>query len=181
MLEPLAVALDAGQDAGHFVAKGDGCGLLQIAAADDGRIAVRFGQLGQRIRNVFQVGFNQRQAFADLQHGGCVGDVLRGGAPVAVLAQLVTAVGVDLVDHGNDGIADLLGLGFELGPVDLAELTVLDDLFSSFFGDDAQLTLHLGQCAFDVEVFGGAVLVAPDMAHSRVAEHVAEDLGVNDG
>ena len=175
------MALDAGQDAGHLVAKSNGRGLLQIAAADDGRVAVRFGQLGQRVRNIFQVGFDQRQAFTDLQHGGGVGDVLRGRAPVAVLAELVSAVGVDLVDHGNDGVADLLGLGFELGPVDLAELAVFDDLFGSFFGDDAELALHLGQRAFDVEVFGGAVLVTPDMAHGCVAEHVAEDLGVNDG
>ena len=181
LLQPLAVALDAGQDAGHLVAKSNRRGLLQIAAADDGRVAVRFGQLGQRVRNIFQVGFDQRQAFTDLQHGGGVGDVLRGRAPVAVLAELVSAVGVDLVDHGNDGVADLLGLGFELGPVDLAELAVLDDLFGSFFGDDAELALHLGQRALDVEVFGGAVLVTPDMPHSCVAEHVAEDLGVNDG
>jgi hypothetical protein len=100
---------------------------------------------------------------------------------VAVLTELVTAIGVDLVHHGNDRVANLLGLGFEFGPVDLAEFAVFDDLFGGFFGDDAELALDLGQRAFDVEVFGGTVLVAPNVAHGRVAEHVAEDLGINDG
>ena len=46
-LQAFAVALDAGQDAGHLVAEGDGCGLLQVAAADDGCVAVLARQPGE--------------------------------------------------------------------------------------------------------------------------------------
>ena len=137
LLQALAVALNAGQNAGHLVAKGDGGGLLQVAAPDDGGVAVVLCQLGQGVRDVFEVGLHQRQAFADLQHRSRVGDVLGGGAPVAVFAQLVSAVGVDLVHHGNDGVANLLGLGLEFDPVDLAGFAVFDDLVRRFLGDDA--------------------------------------------
>ena len=116
-----------------------------------------------------------------MQDGRCVGDVLRGGAPVAILAQLVFATGVDVVHHGNDGVANLLGFGFQFGPVDGAELAVLHDLIGRLLRNDAQLALYFGQCAFDVQVFGRAVLVRPDVAHGRVAEHVAENFGVDDG
>jgi len=60
-----------------------------------------------------------------LQNGGGVGDVLRGRAPVAVLAQLVPAVRIDLVDDGDDRVADLLGLGFEFCPIDLVDIAFL--------------------------------------------------------
>ena len=42
------------------------------------------------------------QRLADLQHRGGVGDVLRGGAPVAVLAELVAAQRVELRDDAED-------------------------------------------------------------------------------
>ncbi len=122
-------------------------------------------QRRQRVGDLVQVLLDQRQALAHLQHRRRVGDVLRGGAPVAVLAELVAAVGVDLVDDGDDRVADLLGLGLELDPVDLRQLAVADDLVGRLLRDDAEFALDLGQGALDVEVLGGAVLVGPDVAH----------------
>ena len=116
-----------------------------------------------------------------MQHGRCVGDVLRGRTPVAILAQFVFATGIDVVDHGNDGVTDLLGFGFQLDPVDGTEFAVLHDLFSGFLGDYSQLALYFGQCPFNVQILGGAVLVRPDVAHGRVTEHVAENFGIDDG
>ena len=175
------MAFDSRKNAGHLVAKGNGCGLLQVAAADDGRIAVVLGQLGQRGGDVLQIRFDERQAFADLQHGGRVGDVLRGGTPVAIFTQAVFAGGVDLVHHSDDGVTNGLGFGFQLGPIDLLKIAVFDDFCGGLGRDDAQLALHLGQGAFDVQVFGGAVFVRPNLAHGGIAEDVAENFAVNDG
>ena len=92
-------------------------------------------QPGERRGNVLQIGFDQRQALADLQHGCRVGDDLRGRAPVSVLARLVPAIYIDLVDDGDDGVADLLGLGLEFGPVDLVDSAVFDDVVGGFLRD----------------------------------------------
>jgi hypothetical protein len=67
-----------------------------------------------------------------------------------------------------------------LGPVNLLEIAVLDDLVGGLLRDQAQLALHLGERTLDVEVLGGAVFVRPDLAHFGVAEHVAEYSGIND-
>ena len=181
LFEPFPMPFDAGQDARHLVAEGDRRCLLQVGAADDRRVAVLAGQRRQRSGNVGQVALDQRQPFAHLQHGGGVGDVLGGCAPMAVLAELVLAVGVDLVHHRDDRVADLFGLGLELGPVDLRQLAVADDLVGRMLRDHAQRSLHFRQRAFDVQVLRGAVFVRPDAAHLGVAEHVAEDGRVDDG
>ena len=75
----------------------------------------------------------------------------------------------------------MLGLGFEFDPVYLVKLAVFNDFVSRFLRNDAQLALHFGQGTFDVEVFCGAVFVRPNLAHGGIAEHVAENFGVNDG
>ena len=92
------------------------------------------------------------QGLADLQHGGGVGDVLRGGAPVARTRRAVAAELVDLGDHAEDRVADALGLLAQLGQVDLVEVAVADDLLGGLGRDQPELALHLGQRGFDVEV-----------------------------
>jgi hypothetical protein len=52
---------------------------------------------------------------------------------------------------------------------------VADDLVGRLLRDQAQAALHLGQRALDVQVLGGAVLVAPHLAHRVAAEDALED------
>ena len=136
----------------HLVAERDGDGLLQVAATDHRGVPVLAGEARQTGRDRGQLVVDQVERLPDLQHRGGVGDVLGRGAPVAVLAEAVTAEGVELVDHGDDRIADALGLPAQLDHVDLVEAAVADDLVGRLLRDDAELPLHLGQGGLDVEV-----------------------------
>ena len=65
--------------------------MLQIAAAGHRRIAVAPGQIGERAGDRLHVLFDELERVADLQDHGGVGDVLRGGAPVAPFAETLGA------------------------------------------------------------------------------------------
>ena len=84
--------------------------LLQVAAARHRRIAVAPRQIGERRGDGLHVLFDQVERGADLQDRGGVGDVLRGGAPMAPFAQPVGAQVDDLLHHAQNRIADALGL-----------------------------------------------------------------------
>ena len=66
LCQALLVAQHGREQPGHLVAKGHGNGLLQIAAAHHGRVAVLSGQLGQRAHDGRHFGLHQAQGFADL-------------------------------------------------------------------------------------------------------------------
>ena len=72
---------------------------------------------GERRLDGRQIGLDERQRVADLQHRGGVHDVLGGGAPVHVAAGIAALLG-ELVHDADDRIADEVGLGLELGEVD---------------------------------------------------------------
>ena len=137
--------------------------------------------LGHRRGDRRELALDDRQPLADLQHGRGVGDVLRGRAPVAVLAELVAAQRVELRDDAEDRVADALGLLAQLGHVDLVEPAVADDLVGRFLRNQAEAALDLGQRGFDVEVLLRAVLVGPDLAHLVAGEDALEDGRVDDG
>ena len=80
------MAIERGQNDCHLEAEGDGNGLLQIAAARHGRVAVTSGQSGERFADGFEIVIDQSKAFANLEDGGRIGDVLRGGAPMSPFA-----------------------------------------------------------------------------------------------
>ncbi len=109
-LQALLVAFEGGEQRRHLVAEGDRHRLLQIAAAGHRRVAVFAGETGERVGDRVDVGFDQGQRLADLQHGGGVGHVLRGGAPMAPLAEPVAAERDELLHHRQHRIADALGL-----------------------------------------------------------------------
>ena len=67
-------------------------------------------------------------AGADLHDGRGVGDVLRGGAPVAPFAEPLVAERHDLLHHAEDRIADALGGGLQLGEVDVLDPALAHDL-----------------------------------------------------
>ena len=64
-----------------------------------------------------QIGLDERQRVPHLQDRGGVHDVLGGGAPMHIAACLAALLG-ELVHDADDGIADEIGLGLELGDVD---------------------------------------------------------------
>ncbi len=173
--------LDRGEKPGHLVAEGHGNGLLQVAAPDHRRIAMAARELGHRSRDRGEVVLDEREALADLQHRGGVGDVLSGGAPMAPFAQAVGAQLHQLLDHAQHRVADALGLRAQLLQVDHLEPAVAHDLRRRLCGDDAEPGLDARQSRLDVEIFARAVLVGPHLAHGLGAEEVAEDGGVNDG
>ena len=91
--------------------KVNGIACCRVAAADHRRIAIAARQLRQGVRNGLQIGVDQVEPLAYQHHGGGVGDVLRGRAPVAILAELVAAQRVDLRHDAENRVADPLGLG----------------------------------------------------------------------
>ena len=179
--QALAMTFDRAQKARHLVAEGHRNGLLQVAAADHRRETVRLRMLGHGRRDRSQLALDDGETFADLQHRGGVGDVLRRRTPMAVLAELVPAERVELRDNAEDRIADALGLLAQLGHVNLVEATVADDFVGRFLGDQADPALDFGQRGFDVEVLLGAVLVGPHLTHLVTGEDALEDGGVDDG
>ena len=126
-----------------------------------------------------EVGFDQRQRLADLHHGRDVGDVLRGRAPVAPFAKPVAAQRDELLHHRQHRIADALGLGFELGEIDLGDVAVLADLLGGLLGNDAEPRLRPRQARLEIEIFLDAVLVGKDPPHRLGREDVAEDGGID--
>jgi hypothetical protein len=78
---------------------------------------------------------------------------------MAVLAELVAAKRIQLRDHTQDGIADPLCLRAEFVHIDLVDIAVAGDLVRSLLRNDAQAALHDRKRLFDLQVFGGAVLV----------------------
>ena len=175
------MAFDRGEQLGHLEAEGDRNRLLQVASRDHRRVAVPLREIGERGRDGAQIVVDELERLAHLQHRRGVGNVLRGRAPVAVLAKLVAAQRVQLRDHTQDRIANALGLLLELAHVDLVDRAVLHDLVGRFLGDDAEATLDSCKRAFDVQIPLRPVLVGPHVAHGLGAEDVAEDGGVDDG
>ena len=169
------MALETREDGGHLETEGQRYGLLQIAASDHRCVAIAARQFRQRVRNGLQVGVDQVEPLAYQHHGGGVGDVLRGRAPVTVFAELVAAQRIDLRHDAQYRVADALRLGAQLGHVDLADIAIAHDLLCGLRRDDAEAALHDRQRLFDFDVFRRAVLVGPDAAHRVGAEDVSED------
>ena len=89
--QPFAVALHRGEQRRGLEAEGQRHGLLQVAAARHRGVAVAPRKLGERRGDRLHVLFHQFERGADLHDRGGVGDVLRGGAPMAPLAEPVGA------------------------------------------------------------------------------------------
>ena len=128
-----------------------------------------------------QIGLDQHQRVAHLQHRRGVGDVLRRGAPMAPLAKPALAQRHELLHHRQHRIADALGLGFQFRDVEAVGTAVAHDLGGGRLGNDAKPRLHAGQRRLDVEIELHAALVGEDAPHRLGAEDVAEDSGVEGG
>ncbi len=132
-------------------------------------------KLREQIRDRRHVPLDEQERVADLQHGRGVGDVLRGGAPVAPLAEAVGAQRHDLLHHAEHGIADPLRLQLELGEIDVLDLALPLDLLRGARRDDPEPRLDARQRRLDLEIIFGPRLVGEYPAHLRRAEDVLED------
>jgi hypothetical protein len=169
------VPVEGGEPGRRLVAEGDRHGLLEVAAAGHRGVAVAFGKRGQRIGDRDDVGFDEVERFADLQDGGGVGDVLGGGAPVAPFAQAVAAQRDELLHHGEDRVADPLGLRLELGEVIFPCVAVPADFLRGLLRNDAEPRLGARERRLDVEIFLDPVFVGEDPPHRLGGKDVAED------
>jgi hypothetical protein len=98
---------------------------------------------------------------------------------MAVLAGIPPAQMRNLVDEAEHRVADrqrLLGVGLEVDTLDLAHAT---DLIGRVLRDQADFGLGAGKRRLPVEIFLGAELVRPDLAHGGRAENIAEDQTVD--
>ena len=129
----------------------------------------------------FDVVLDDSERLADLQNGGGVGDVLRGGAPMRPFAEPVLAQLDELLHHRQHRIADALGRFLEFGHVDLAGVAMAHDLGGGVFRDDAEPALRARQRRLEVEIFLHAIFVRPHLAHRRRGENVAKHRGIEDG
>ena len=94
---------------------------------------------------------------------------------MAPFAKSILAESHDLLDDGEDRVADALGLRLQLGEVDVVNAALGDDFVGALGRDDAHAALHARQRRFDLQVVASASLVAEDAAHLWGAEDVAED------
>ena len=177
--EALAVARDHAEPDRRLVAERHRQGVLQVRAAGHHRVAMLLGERGERRVERGQVGLDQRQRIAHLQDSGGVHDVLGGGAPVHVAAGIAALLG-ELVHEADDGIADEVGLGLELGEVDGIGARQPPDGLRRLLGDHADAGLGGGQRHLDLDVARDRRLVAEHFAHGRRAEGIAEDVGIED-
>lgn len=131
--EAVEVPLEGGEQAGQLEAEGDGDGLLEVGARGERGALVLLGQCAQvRDDGLERLGV-QVERVAQLQGGRRVGHVLCRRAPVRVFAVLRArrrggvGGGDELLDDGQDGVADQVGVLFELWPGDGGEGAVLLD------------------------------------------------------
>ena len=125
--------------------------------------------------------FDQHQRLADLHHGGGVGDVLRGRAPMAPLAEPVAAERHQLLHDGQHRITDALGRVFSLSKSISAALQWRHDFLGGVLRNDAEPRLRPRQRRLEIEVFLHAVLVGEYPPHRLGGENVAEHGGVDQG
>jgi hypothetical protein len=91
--EPLGRALQRRQPDRGLVAEGDRQRLLQMGSPGHRRIAVQAGEIGQGAHDIGELGFDQRDRLAQLQHGRGIHDVLGGSAPVQIAAGFAEPLG----------------------------------------------------------------------------------------
>ena len=133
-------------------------------------------ELGQRRRDRRQLGVDDRQPLADLQHRRGVGDVLRRRAPVAVFAELVAAQRVELRDDAEDRIADALGLLRAACPCRSCRCrSCARSRRRPPAGMMPRRPCTMASARSMSRYLRSAVLVGPDLAHRVGAEDVAED------
>ena len=125
-----------------------------------------------------QVGFDQFEAGADLQHRRGVHDVLRRGAPMHPAPGLAGALG-ELTHQRQDRVADRLGLALEPGEIEGLRLFDnicggLRDRRSRLGRHDAGARLGPPQRRLDLGAPPEKGEFAEYRAHGRGAEHIAE-------
>src|SRR5262249_26514637 len=155
--------------------------LLQVAAPGHRRVTVAARQRGERGGDRLHVPLDEVERRADLQDRRGVGDVLRGGAPVAPFAETVGTEADDLLHHPEDRLADALGLLLEARKLAVLDPAAAHDLLRRLLGNDPEARLRARQRRLDLEVVAGPRLVGEDLAHLRAAEDVAEDFRIERG
>src|SRR5262249_43650681 len=113
----------------------------------------------------------------DLHDRRGVGDVLRGGAPVAPFTETVGAKLDDLLHDAQDRIADSLSLLLQAGEVDVFDPALTHDFARGLFGNDAEARLRAGERGLEIETIGGPRLVGKKTPQLRSAEDVGEKEG----
>ncbi len=150
-----------------------------MGAAGHRGVAMTAGEVGQIAAGRAEVGFEEVEPGADLQHHRAVHDVLRGGAPMQPAPGLAGALG-KLAHQRQDRIADILGVALQAGQI--------ERLGSAGHRLRGLRDLGRGLCRYDPEPGLGACqrrldLGAPDeerglakyRAHRRGAKHVGEN------
>jgi len=124
-----------------------------MGAAGEQRIAMALRQVREDLAQRRNILGDDVEAGADLQHYGCVHDILGGGAPMHVAAGLAAHLH-ELVDEWQDRIADDVGLVTKVIEVELVDIRIRGDLTRGFGGDHAAFGLRLRERHFDFDVAG---------------------------
>ncbi len=148
-----ALALACQRRAPHrrLVAEGHGQGVLQVGASGHGRIAVAARERLQRGEDIVQVGLDQFERRAQLQHDCRVHDVLGGCAPVHVAAGVAGASRRELFHQRQDRVADDLGLALQGGEVEAGKRGLGADFVRRRGGNHADPGLGARQRRFHLQ------------------------------
>ena len=178
--EALGVAVEGGEPDRRLVAEGHRQRVLQMGAPGHRRVAVAAREVGEMAAHRREVGLDQREPGADLQHQGGIHDVLRRRPPMQPAPGGAGMLG-ELAHQRQDRVADDLALAFEAGEVDRFGLGGgARDRRRGLGRDDAEPGLGAGERRLDLGAARDKSMVAKHRAHRRGPEHVGEDRRIED-
>ena len=177
LVEPFAVGDERLRPGRAFEAEAGGQRLLQMGAPGHHGGAVAVGLVEQGGEQGGDLGLDQGQPVAELEHRGGVHDVLGGGAPMGPGPGGAGGAG-EFGDQPDHRIADVAGAGGEHGGVQVLEPRGGRDGGRGVAGDQAEMGLHPGERGLHVQhalEVGGLV---EHGAHGVGAVEGAEDRAV---
>jgi hypothetical protein len=137
-------------------------------------------ELRQRGRYRRHVAFDDGERCADLQHGAGIHDVLGRRPPVHVAAGFAE-LGGKLPHQPEDRIADILGFVLECITVEHDGRRGSGDRVGGILRDHAGAPLRHRKRDFRLDVALEQIVVGEHHPHLGRAEHVLEDVAVEDG
>ena len=172
------MAADGVEPSRRLQAEGRGERVLHPGARGHGRRAVLHGQPGQRLREPGQLGVEQVQGLAPLQHEPGVQGILAGGAPVHEargVGIVLRDEGGEAADEGDDGIAGRRRLASQRLDVEVLGPALFRDRRSRRRGDDSGAREGGGEGGLEIQHPLDAGAVGEEIADGRPAEERIEE------
>src|SRR5208283_2338929 len=152
--EPLAMARNSVEPAGHDEAKGSGQGLLHPRASDNGSGTMRFGKRDEGSREASQVLIDEIERAADLQNTTSIDSILAGGAPMNEARRVFILVSDkfgEFPDKWNGQIAGQGGVFGDSGEIEILRAAPGGDDLRLGYRNNSGCGFGAGKSGFKIE------------------------------